>query len=256
MALLDGNRQSTRRGAALACIAVFCALPALLRAATETAAAPKADSVDQSALFRDLTLTRNADNRITMAMWLPDEFWRAVLKASGRMTDKGVDDFVAVVRPYTLVAVLDAQRGITAYRYADMDALQGEATIEDMRGATYSPLAADSVAEEVRNLIQTMRPLLANMMGAMGQHMEFLIFPSTDKTGHRIADPKSDGSLTIHLSDVALRYRLPLGSILPATLDPKTGESFPGNYHFNPYTGGKLVQRPSDGQAASSQKPQ
>lgn len=68
-----------------------------------------------------------------------------------------------------------------------------------------------------------MRPVLSNMMGAMGQHMEILVFPSVDKAEHLIADPKSDGSLTVHVGDIALRYRLPLGSILSPSLDLKTG---------------------------------
>jgi len=76
-----------------------------------------------------------------------------------------------------------------------------------------------------------------------------------DKVGQPIADPKRDGSLTVHLNDIALRYRLPLGSVLPPSLDLKTGESFPGNYHFNPYTGGKLVPRPPDAHAGATPKP-
>ena len=46
-----------------------------------------------------------------------------------------------------------------------------------------------------------------------------------------------------------MRYRLPLGSLFPPAVDPKTGESFPGNYHFNPFTGDKLT--PSAPDAAS-----
>ena len=171
------------------------------------------------------------------------------------MTDKGIADYIAVLHPYTLVAVMDAQKGITAYRYTDMDTLVNEATIEDSHGTTYRPLPPESVAEDIRNLIQVMRPLLSNTMGAFGQHMEFLVFPSLDKAGQLIADPKSLGSLTIHLADIALRYRLPLGSVLPPSLDPKTGESFPGSYHFNPYTGSKLIQRPSETYAAPAPQP-
>jgi hypothetical protein len=256
VALAYTYRRSKMRVVALACIATLSALPAPWSAATDKAAAPEADGVDQSALIRDLTLTRNADGRITMAMWMPDEFWRSALQSSKQLTDKGISDYIAVVHPYTLVAVLDAQRGITAYRYTDTETLVNEATIEDSHGTTYSPLPPESVAEDIRNLIQTMRPLLANMMGALGQHMEFLVFPSMDKAGHRIADPKIDGSLTVHVGDVALRYRFPLGSLLPPTLDPKTGESFPGSYHFNPYTGGKLVQRPLDTHVGPTPKPQ
>jgi len=212
--------------------------------------------VDQSALFRELTLTRNQDGGMTMAMWMPDEFWRTTLQSSRRMTDKGITEYIAVVHPYILIAVVDAQSGFSAPRYTDVDTLVNEATIEDSHGTTYSPLPPDLVAEDIRNLIQMMRPVLSNMMGALGQHMEFLVFPSADKAGHLIADPKSDGSLTVHLGNVALRYRLPLGSILPPSLDPKTGESFPGSYHFNPYTGAKLAQRPLDTHAGPTPKPQ
>jgi hypothetical protein len=254
MELPCSYRRTKIRGALLACLATFSALPNLSGSA-ETAPPPATVSGDQGALIRDLTLTRSLDGRLTMALWMPDEFWRIALQSSGRMTDKGIADYIAVMHPYSLLAVVDAQKGITALRYTDTDTLVNEATIEDSHGNRYKPLAPDSVTEDIRNLIQTMRPLLANMMGAMGQHMEFLVFPSTDKDGHPIADPKSDGSLTLHIGDVAMRYRLPIGSILPPAFDPKTGESFPGSYHFNPYTGAALVLRPAENHAASSPKP-
>lgn len=248
-------RRSKMRGVALACIAALSALPTICSAATETVPVPEAATVDQSALIRDLTLTRNVDGRLTMSMWMPDEFWRITLNSSGRMTDKGIADYIAVMHPYILVAVMDAQRGITAFRYTDTDTLVNETTIEDSHGSTYRPLAPESVAEDIRNLIQSMRPLLANMMGTMGQHMEFLVFQNMDNAGHLIADPMSDGSLTLHVGAATMRYRLPIGSMLSPAIDPKTGESFPGSYHFNPYTGGKLVQRPSDIHAAPGPKP-
>lgn len=241
------------RGALLACLATLSALPGLSRPG-ETTPPPAANSVDEGALIRDLTLTRSMDGRLTIALWMPDEFWRIALQNSGRMTDKGIADYIAVMHPYSLLAVMDAQRGITAFHYTDTDALIKEAAIEDSHGNTYSPLALDSVAEDVRNLIQMMRPLLAKMMGAMGEHMEFLVFPNSDKLGHPVADPKGEGSLTLHIGDVAMRYRLPIGSVLPPALDPKTGESFPGSYHFNPYTGGKLVPRPPENQAGPPPK--
>lgn len=248
-------RRSKIRGVVLSCGAALSAVAALSSAATDAVPALGAD-VDYGALNRDLTLTRSVDGRLTIVMWMPDEFWRASLQNSGRITEQGIAQYIAVIHPYMLVAVLDAQRGITAFRYTDMDTLVSEVTIEDAQGMKYSPLPPDSIAEDMKNLIQIFRPLLSNMMGAMGQHMEILVFASLDKAGHLIADPKKDGSLTVHLSDISMRYRLPLGGMLPPSLDAKTGESFPGSYHFNPYTGSKLVQKPSDTHAGSTPKPQ
>jgi hypothetical protein len=143
-----------------------------------------------------------------------------------------------------LVAVLDGQFGITAYRYTDAQTLASEVTIEDSHGERYAPLPPESISEDVRNMIQVFRPLMANMMGAMGQHMEFLVFPSVDKAGRPLADAQSNGAMTVHVGDVAMRYRLPLGSLLVPAVDRKTGESFPGSYRFNPFSGDKLVPRP------------
>ena len=255
MTMPYNSRRSMTRGVSLACVALLSVLPMLSTTAAEPAPAPAADAVDYGALIRDLTLTHNAGGRMTMAMWMPDDFWRAALQSGGHMSDKGISDYIAVIHPYTLVAILDAEKGIASFRYADMDTLTNEVTIEDSHGVKYGPLPPNLVAEDVRNLIQVMRPLLTNMMGNMGQHMEFLVFPSMDNAKHLIADPKSEGSLTIHLGDLPLRYRLPLASMLPAAMDTKTGEAFPGNFHFNPYTGDKLVSRPSAASAGSQPKP-
>lgn len=72
--------RSKMRGVSLACIAALSALPALSCAATDTAPAPDANAVDISALMRDLTLTHDADGRMTVTMWMPDVFWRNAIQ--------------------------------------------------------------------------------------------------------------------------------------------------------------------------------
>jgi hypothetical protein len=205
--------------------------------------------------MRDLTLTRSEAGRLTMTMWLPEEFWRSQLKHRGAMTDRGIDEYLAIVHPYTMIAVLDGQMAITSYHYTDAETLANEVTIEDSRAERHGPLPLESVSEDVRNMVQMFRPLLANMMGTMGQHMEFLVFPSLDKAGRPLADAKSNGAMIVHVGDVSLRYRLPLGSLLVPSLDRKTGESFPGSYRFNPFTGDKLVPRPPPPQVPATLAP-
>ena len=51
-------------------------------------------------------------------------------------------------------------------------------------------------------------------MGAIRLHMVLLVFPSADKVGHPLADPKSNGSLIVHVGELSIRYRSPLGSLL------------------------------------------
>lgn len=50
---------------------------------------------------------------------------------------------------------------------------------------------------------------------------------------------------------VAVRYRLPLASLLPPAIDEKTGESFPGNYQFSFHLQQAFSRASGRGQAAS-----
>ena len=216
---------------------------AMMIALTAYVPAKAADGPDYGSLIRDLTKVQKASSRITIVMWMPEEFWKLALSANGRLTKKGISDTLDVVKPYTIVAVLDGQStAFGGYNYTDDRALMGSVRLEDSRGALYQPLDPGLVSGGMRNILDAMRPIMANMMGAMGQHLVFMAFPSADKAGQPIADAAGNGSLTVRVGDAALRYQLPLESLLPPSLDPKTGESFPGTYHFNPYNGDKLTE--------------
>jgi hypothetical protein len=67
-------------------VTALSAVPALSSVTTDAAPAPRADAVDYAALSRELTLTRSLDGRLTMTMWVPDEFWRASFQNSGRQS--------------------------------------------------------------------------------------------------------------------------------------------------------------------------
>jgi hypothetical protein len=82
------------------------------------------------------------------------------------------------------------------------------------------------------------------MLGSFGLHLGFILFPATDKEGRATVDPTKEGAFVVHVGEVEVRYKLPLGSLLPPAIDPKTRESFPGNYRFNPFTGTKLSPAP------------
>lgn len=49
-----------------------------------------------------------------------------------------------------------------------------------------------------------------------------------------------------HGADVSQEFGIhqaPLGSLLPPMIDPQTNEEFPGDFLYNPYSGGKLRTR-------------
>ncbi|HTV52677.1 MAG TPA: hypothetical protein VME21_15920 [Steroidobacteraceae bacterium] len=197
---------------------------------------------DFSAVMKDLEMMSRSEDRMTFVLWLPIDFWRFQLQAQAMLTPKAIDQIITSLDPYTIIAVVDAQPEVGgAFTYTEEEKLEKMVSLEDRAGNGIQPLELDSVSNNVKNLVQMMHPVLANAMGSMGSHFELFVFPARDKDGKPIADATKEGSLTVHVGDRAFRYRLPLGSLLPPAVDTKTGESFPGNYHFNPFTGNKLT---------------
>jgi len=55
------------------------------------------------------------------------------------------------------------------------------------------------------------------------------------------ADPGATGVLRVAVDEREFTFHLPLASLLPKKFDPKSGDEFPGNYSFNPFSGEPLV---------------
>jgi hypothetical protein len=209
---------------------------------------------DPTALVRDLESMTRSEDRVTLALWLPTEFWRMSLE--GKVAPKEAERFLKEIDAYVVVAVVDGAPGIAgSVTFSEPELVRSSTTIEDTRGTVLSPLPEAEVSAGVRNLTQMMRPLFGNMLGALGSHLAFVVFPSTEKGGRRTVEPAKEGTFAVHVGPVTLRYRLPLASLLPPAIDEKTGESFPGNYQFNPFTGTKLTPTPADRVKPSADAP-
>lgn len=195
---------------------------------------------DSNALVKELELMARTPERLTIVLWMPTEFWRASLEASGNLAPKAIEGFVREIDPYVVVAVADGATQLASVNFAEPELLKNSVTIEDARGNLLSPLPDSEVSQGVRNLTQAMRPIFGSMLGALGTHLALIIFKGVDKAGRRTVDPRRDGTFVVHVGTETMRYRLPLASLLPPAIDAKTGESFPGNYLFNPFTGDKL----------------
>ena len=111
------------------------------------------------------------------------------------------------------------------------------------QGESMKPLSDSEISGDAKNLFAMMKPIMANMFGQFGQGMEFICFNGVDSKGKKLLDPKQEGSFSLIFTDTTYKWRLPLGSLLPPKYDPQTGEEFPGNYNYNPFTGKKLVSR-------------
>lgn len=184
---------------------------------------------------------------LNMVWWIPSAFWEETLKE--QMTGPQRKEFLSVLEEYSVFAVVNADTGVFGGMTPKPRA-EIEANTELRVGGSVLPvLQMDQLGADAKNFFTMMKPMMSQMLGQMGEGMEFLVYPNK-RDGELIIDPLKEGSFTYKSFDDVFHWRLPLGSLLPPRYDAASGEAFPGNYVFNPYTGAKLIDQETKDQLA------
>jgi hypothetical protein len=195
-------------------------------------------AVDLGELTRDTQRNVSKKQRITVVWWITDDFWGEAFRQQNRLTEQQVSEFQSVMAPYTVfcVAVIDVgpMGGITG---KNKDELLANVKLH-IGKTVVAPLNDDQVSSDASNFYKMMKPMLASR-----QSMEFIIYRKDDLPDKKL-DPLKRGSFEYEVFGEVVRWRLPLGSLLPKKIDPETSEEFPGNYDYSPYTGKKLQVAP------------
>ena len=201
------------------------------------------DRSEVRAIVQETQKMSDTPGEMTIVWWLPEQFWRASLpQGPAAPSEARVEQFFTVLRRYTLIAVVSGRMGVFGgVTFMSEEAVRASVTVKDAAGTTYAPLGESSIDPDMKNLLQMMKPVVANMVGPIGQNIHFFLFPSKSDDGRPIADAMSHGALYVSVGEKEFKYGLPLVSLLPPRFDSSTGERFPGNYSYNPFTGHKLV---------------
>lgn len=196
-------------------------------------------AIDLTALIKDSQKISTSNQRVTFAWWIPDQFWEESFRQEGALTEQQQTEFKKLLDPYTIFCVAALDIGpMGGIRGKNKELLLANTKLQ-IGKTIVAPVSDEELEPDVKNLFTIMKPLLANMMGQMGQGMEFIIYRK-DKFVRKNLDPLKPGSFQYKVYDETFRWRLPLGSLLPGKIDPATKEEFPGDYNFNPFTGEKL----------------
>lgn len=212
---------------AIAMLLGLCALPGAAGAA----------SVEE--IVRDTQRVTVADGKMSMVWWIPLEFWAETVRENPVLTDEVRAEIIAMMADYTVLALLRAD--VTPDSMDNVqpkDALMKN-TRFDYGGKSLQPLPEDQVSPAAAGVIAQLKPMLAEAVGQVGEAVDFIVYPAAvdEKV---LVDAGLPGSVTVTFYGESFIWRLPLASLLPPRKDKATGETFPGNYEYNPFTGKKL----------------
>lgn len=217
-------------------------LTLILWVSNDTAIAQKS-KVELNALISETQRMSQTEDQMLIIWWIPEEYWRVSFEQNPIWTGNQIEGFLKVLRPYTVIAAVDGKigafGGMTFKSDVDIRAI---IRTQDNEGTLYSPFKEDQIDADIKNFLSMMKPLLANVLGPMGQNIHFFLFPAKKENGQKIADVKSDGRFSVKLGERYFSWRLPLGSLLPQKICSVDMEKLNGAWKYCPWHGVELME--------------
>lgn len=178
--------------------------------------------------------------RLSMVMWYSTTMF--IQRTSATMDPASARQLAALLDGYAIFALVDARMDADASALVSQDhgRMRASATLQLGDRAPLAVVPEQALPEAVRVAVQAMRPMMVGTLGKLGEAVEFVVFKDGDKQGRSLMVPDAHLVATLRFDDETFVWRLPAISLQPVRLDRATGDTFPADYEFSPFTGHKL----------------
>jgi hypothetical protein len=199
--------------------------------------------VDLDSLLGETMIQARAGDRLTMVWWVPEEFWRSAFATDRLVDPEGTEEFLAAIRPYVIFGTLDGTFGPAGPSdFLDGSTLRKLVVLRDESGTEYAPLGREQISPDAQILGAVMKPAAEDLLGPVGEHMEFLYFPAQTEEGVLIADAGSRGVFSLAVGNATFEWVLPLDSVLPRKRCLIDEREMRGEWIYCPFHGIRLVE--------------
>jgi len=199
--------------------------------------------IDVDALIDETQISGNNENDMKIIWWIPIEFWQAIFESEQGMTQEQIDGILTVLKPYTMVAVVDGKIGpFGGVTYIPLEKIKESILLVDQKGVKHEPIKEKNINTNTQNLMSSFKPILKNMLGTMGENMHFFVFPDQDKKNERLNDPAQKGKVMLQLFEEEYSWNTPLGSVVAPKFCPIDNAKMNGSWDYCPWHGDKLTE--------------
>jgi len=212
---------------------------ALVFASEMNAQGPQSNKM--SDVIREVMIMDNSDGEMSISFWIPESYWALTAEVSPDVSLEVADYIKDIMRPYIITLTANTEIAVESmFEFATEEEILKTIKLVDAEGNKYTPLEYQDIDYEARNVINSMKPVFTQMVGAMGEGLHFFIFENADAQGNPIIDESKEGSFTIIHSGRSFRYSTPLVTLMPPQYCPKDNREMKGNWKFCPFHGVEL----------------
>jgi hypothetical protein len=160
----------------------------------------QANKIDLNALVEETQKDSDNPDEMTLVWWVPEAFWKASFEQDKEITPKQAEEFMKILRPYIVVIVVDGKIGtFGSMTYKTEALIKNNIQLTDGKGNSFRPLADEKISSEAKTMLSMMKPVLVNMLGAIGQNMHFVLFQAQNAKSEHIINVMKEGSFSVKL---------------------------------------------------------
>ncbi len=198
-----------------------------------------ADAASVEDIVRDTQRVTVENGKLSMVWWIPLEFWAETVRENPGLSEDVRAEIIRMMADYTVLALVRADVNPDGMENVQSKEALKNSTHFDYGGKVLQPLPDEQISPAAAGVIVQLKPILTEAVGPVGEALDFLVYPAVldDKV---VVDAGLPGLVTVTFFGERFMWRLPLASLLPQKKDKATGEKFPGNFEYNPFTGKKL----------------
>jgi len=186
--------------------------------------------------------TRSRGNGVSgqMAVWFPPEFWRIANAQNKNIPASVLQSIVTEMEDYMMFSVVDYTINGTEVHFTDEDEIKRTIRLIDTSKTIYVPLNEEDLSPTARELINSFKPTMSQLLGQFGEGMQIVLFKAKKINGKPSIELTRKNSFTLELAQQRLKWSMPFASLMPPKYCPIDKEIMKGNWDFCPEHGVKL----------------
>ena len=181
----------------------------------------------------------NGTNR-QLAIWFPPEFWHIANAQNKAIPPALLKNIVDEMKEYMMFCVVDYTVSGTELSFADEEEIRKSIRLIDSSKTIYTPLEDEDLSPTARELLKSLKPTMAQLVGQFGEGMQVILFKAKKINGKPSIELAKKNSFVLELAQQRLKWSTPFASLMPPKYCPIDKDIMKGNWDFCPEHGVKL----------------
>lgn len=201
------------------------------------------DQVSIDELINETQYSSDSTDNIELIWWIPTEYWNVVFAADETISKAEGETIIKLLQKYVTVICIKGKIGVFGGVTYETEETVKSNTHITFKGDKLKLADSDILNPDLVNFLSIIKPMMKNMLGALGENMQIFLFENPEGKSILPIDPYSDEDILFELANFKKHIQLPLGSLLEEKICPNDNKEHSGKWKYCPFHGDVLISK-------------